>query len=316
MLERLRELFLLQGPSARVRRRSPSQDQAIRQYAQQARQIVAAARSHDLESALILYRDAVVFLMAAALVEQDSDAPVRTLTRAQIWERWRALPTDSCHEADLLLKHKELLTTDHPLSFLPPETPAAQSQLAGEMDCAAAWLLRSLETRSIKYLKASRAFRIGVPIALCVVLLVKLVGLIAAPRNIAKHRPVLMSSVHPASISAAGDLTNGRLESTYGAHTNGESSPWVMVDLGSSQPIARVAIYNRGDGWFDESLPLVLELADQEHGPFTEIETRRTHFSQSEPWVVAGIHQSARFVRVRKTSNGNVVLSEIEVYQR
>jgi hypothetical protein len=87
-----------------------------------------------------------------------------------------------------------------------------------------------------------------------------------------------------------------------------------MVDLQASRGIKDIVIYNRGDGWFDEGLPFVLELSENGKD-FTEVARRSETFSQDHPWTYTaptGLH--ARYVRVRAPHVGYVALSEIEVH--
>jgi hypothetical protein len=86
----------------------------------------------------------------------------------------------------------------------------------------------------------------------------------------------------------------------------------VLVDLKESHPIDHVVVYNRGDGWFDECLPLRVELSDDgEH--FDVVGTQTTHFVS---FTVAVNGRAARFVRVSKPDRGYIALNEIEVYGR
>jgi len=61
-------------------------------------------------------------------------------------------------------------------------------------------------------------------------------------------------------------------------HTANEAKSWVMVDLGTMQKLGKVKIYNRGDGWFDEVLPLTLELSS-DGASFTEVERLTTPYA-------------------------------------
>jgi hypothetical protein len=87
----------------------------------------------------------------------------------------------------------------------------------------------------------------------------------------------------------------------------------VRVDLGDVYQLKKIKIYNRGDGWFDDHLPLTVELS--ENGvDFTPIDRRTTSFSQWSPWVVAPGGQRARYIQVHGAKGKFVALSELEAY--
>ena len=87
--------------------------------------------------------------------------------------------------------------------------------------------------------------------------------------------------------------------SPYGVHTNIDDMPWVTVDLQSVRKLKTVKIYNRGDGWLDEVLPLALELS-LDNMTFTEVSRRTTPFRQTDPWVASLDHEKGRYIRVNR----------------
>ena len=111
-----------------------------------------------------------------------------------------------------------------------------------------------------------------------------------------------------------GGVVNGEIEATYGVHT-ALGSGWVMVDLGEPHKLGQVKIYNRADAFFDDGLPLSLELSD-DGLKFVLAERRTTGFTCITPWIfdVPRSTAPARFVRVR--SDNFVALTEIEIYER
>ena len=134
------------------------------------------------------------------------------------------------------------------------------------------------------------------------------------PQNLALHKTVEMSSKHPASPDE-GALVDGIIDEPFGVHTMAGSPSWVVVDLGRPQWVGRVKVYNRSDGWFDEGLPFTLEFSD-DGVTFTEVDTRSTSFSQTEPWVYLGRPRQTRYLRVKGKMGGYVVLSELEAYAK
>jgi hypothetical protein len=146
-----------------------------------------------------------------------------------------------------------------------------------------------------------------------VALLVWFVMRVFTPTNIALHKRVLVSSTHSNSTAPEGGLTDGDTGGAYGVHTALEENPWVRVDLGDVYQLRKVKVYNRGDGWFDDSLPLTLELS--ENGvDFAVVDKRTTSFSQWSPWVVAPDGKRARYIQVHGARGKFVVLSELEAY--
>jgi hypothetical protein len=133
------------------------------------------------------------------------------------------------------------------------------------------------------------------------------------PKNVALHKPVSTSSVHPRSISPSSGLTDGVKTGAYGAHTDREEASWVQVDLTDVYRIDSVKIYNRGDGWFDDCLPLTL-LFSENGTDFVEAETRTASFSQVLPWTFEPKRTRARYVRVGAARGGFVALAEVEVF--
>jgi hypothetical protein len=138
---------------------------------------------------------------------------------------------------------------------------------------------------------------------------------LVSPTNIALRKPVTVSSVHPAATSPPAGLTDGVTSGSYGVHTNREDAPWVQVDLGEVYRINKVKIYNRGDGWFDDGLPMTLQFS--ENGTdFAEVDKRTTNFGQLIPWTFDAQKKTARFLRVTGAKGTYVSLSELEVFGR
>jgi hypothetical protein len=132
--------------------------------------------------------------------------------------------------------------------------------------------------------------------------------------NVALHKPVTTSGVHPNATSPPSGLTDGvTTGAPYGVHTTTGDNPWVQVDLLGVHKIRKVKIYNRGVGWFDDGLPMTLQVS--ENGVvFTDVETRRTSFSQKSPWIAKVGGKRARYIRVRGTPGKYVTLSELEAF--
>jgi F5/8 type C domain len=155
------------------------------------------------------------------------------------------------------------------------------------------------------------------PLALSAHVLVGAAGFVWArrypPPNLALSAVVSASSVgfRTSAQGAADGYRYGQL----GFHSREQASPWLAFDLGSDHVITRVDIYGRGDCCFDMSIPLGLE-ASEDGVSYRLIATRKTPFSQVEPWVVRPKGLTARYLRLRGLREGRslLVLSEVEVY--
>jgi hypothetical protein len=174
--------------------------------------------------------------------------------------------------------------------------------------------LRNLnEPRSLARIRALRVGRLALLAALVVGIVAWSAGAAFKPTNIALHKPVTVSSVHPFATGAQTMLTDGVTTGAYGAHTNKEEAPWVQVDLTAVYRLDRVKIYNRGDGWFDDALPLTLALS--ENGTdFVVVDTRSKSFGQWSPWIFEAKKMRARYVRVKGAPGSYVALRQIEVF--
>ena len=235
------------------------------------------------------------------------DEPLRP---EQVFDRFRELENNDLPGSERELD--ELLLANDPLVLdrLPREE--AMRRLGSVRDVVDA--LRDLnEPRSLGRIRAVRIVRVALLGILVVGLFAWLVVAILRPTNIALHKPVMVSSVHPLATGTPTGLTDGVTAGTYGAHTNKEEAPWVQVDLTSVYRIDRVKIYNRGDGWFDEGLPMTL--AFSENGKdFVVVDTRTQTFGQWLPWTFDAKKMPARYIRVNGASGSFVALNEIEVF--
>ena len=72
-------------------------------------------------------------------------------------------------------------------------------------------------------------------------------------------------------------------------------------------------VQGRGDGWYDQSIPLLLEVSDDDKA-YREVARRTIPFSEDAPWNVALDGVKARFVRLRADHDGYLVLGEVSVY--
>jgi hypothetical protein len=317
----LREFFLLESVEKAISARTPEQIAAIRRYQTAAmnRMLVADDLSDPTQVpiAMTLYRDAAIGFFTAMLIgagKEDSPDPLDLSTavlqlRALAKEgRIAALPESFEPACEILSKSGWLV-----FDAVPADTLRQQRR---HVESALGWARAQVDSRRLSRIRVAKTVRLSAAVLITVGLLYWVGSQFREISNVALHKPVTASSRHPGSLAPADNsaVVNGKVESTYGVHTNIQANPWVTVDLQGEYAIASVKIYNRGDGWFDEILPAVLELSTNGRD-FVEVDRRTVPFSQTVPWVYTGNGRRARYVRVRGTKpSGYVALSEIEVY--
>jgi hypothetical protein len=268
----------------------------------------------DPVASLPLFREAGLLYMAA-LVAVTPDAslnePLRPAEVVEQFEKLDKARPCPCPKRDLD-SFSQLVTGADPMAIdrLPPNEAVERAK---SIHAVVGWLRELTEWRTVGQIKVQRYLRVA--LLVCVVVGTPAWGLNAAltPKNIALHKPTSQSSSFPGASCPPGGLTDGVTSGAYGVHTNKEENPWVQVDLGDLYRIDTVKVYNRGDGWFDEGLPMTLELS--ENGTdFVEAETRSKSFGDWVPWTAHVGKKKARFVRVRGKKGAYVTLGEIEVF--
>jgi hypothetical protein len=303
----LREAFLLED-AERTAAGYPAAERArMRALARAAAErALVAERALDRHpaTALALYREAALLSMAARVSVEDGPALAEPLVAAEVVARFRALPAR------------------RPAPFAPDALEdltrfvAEPDQRASPDDARALvrWLGTLVERRGVDELRFLRRFRAGAAGAAALALAVVVASSLFGRPNLALHKPVTASGVHPASTAVPGGLTDGVISGApYGIHTNEGEAPWAQVDLLGEYALDEVRIYNRGDGYLEDGMPLTLQIS-RDGLRFADVETRAKTFTRSSPWV-AKLHGSpARFVRVRGARGKYVCLSELEAY--
>jgi hypothetical protein len=170
-----------------------------------------------------------------------------------------------------------------------------------------------VDRRTVNQLRLERGIRAAGLAVVVVTLLAFGVSALLRGENVALRKSVTVSSVHPASTSLPSGLTDGVTTGAYGVHTNLGENPWVQVDLAGVYAIDRVKVYNRGDGYFDDALPMILQFS-LDGTSFQDVETRAASFSQLQPWTAKTHGRRARFVRIKGPKGKYVSLAELEVF--
>ena len=118
-------------------------------------------------------------------------------------------------------------------------------------------------------------------------------------------------------------MVDGVKNGKYAFHTGGEPSPWWQVDLGQSEPLGRVVVYNRLDyaPGLHNADNLRILTSDDGTGWILRHDNRRRHFGgvgSTPPLEVtfAPGELTARFVRLQVLSQEPVFfhLDEVEIY--
>jgi hypothetical protein len=307
--------FLLRAAEDAVGGRSAPQREYIARYCRVARQLSQTAdrldEPDDSLAALVLYRQCAV-LMAAALAKSTDSRTTPDLGPDGAWLELRStLSRESIVVPDHLAVFEKLLVGGDPkaLDALDPEELLV---LRDDARAAVAWLTAFVDPRSLQQVRTARYVRVAIASMAVGLGLFLSARWVAAPRDLALHKPAIASSQWPGSPPAAG-VDNGQIEASFGVHTKVEEWPWVMIDLGNLRSIREVRVYNRGDAYFDEGLPLVLEFSS-DGKTWIEVARRTTPYSQSNPWVATTHGSPGRYVRVQVPRHGYIALSEIEVF--
>jgi hypothetical protein len=265
-------------------------------------------------ASLTLYLEAALYYMAALLSVRTDARLADPLRGDDLLALFRELDKGApppCTD-DELAEFFRLLTKPDPL-WLDRQPRRSVARKLRSIRSIVFWLRGLNEPRSRFHILALRAARVGALVLLAVSTVTWGAAAALRRKNIALYKPVMTSSVHPWALSQPSGLTDGVIAGAYGAHTNYEAAPWVEVDLSDVYRIDEIDIYNRGDGWFDEGLPMMLLLSEN-GDDFVLVETRTQTFGQSSPWTYLGHGHRARYIRVKGAPGKFVALSELEAF--
>jgi hypothetical protein len=307
------EFFTLARAERTSRACSPQQRVRIQTYCDAAERRWRSARClSEAAPAAMLLRDAVACYLAAAVSAgnseplghepSNSELAASMVALAPEPDRAGAVPSDDS-------RVRAAIEASDPLYFdrLSAEE-LARTRWALERAVA---MLRGIEKRDTATIRMTRWGRRGAVVVCSCYAIFASIHAATAPRNVALGKPVTPSSVwYPAP--AGETIVDDDLGTSFGVHTKIEESANVVIDLLDTYPIEEVRVHNRMDGWFDEGLPLVVELST-DRAKFVEIDRRDTHFDGHPPWIASANGALARYVRVRCAGKAYVALSEVEV---
>jgi hypothetical protein len=317
LFDPVREFFTLRRAERTVRAQHPAQQLRVQEYYVAAEtRLVAARRTLPAVPAAALLRDALGFFVRAAEASRAADpdeGPFDELRLRAVLPEVPADPlSDEARSVDEARVRAALLTND-PL-FIDRLSPEEIERTRSALDRACGVLRRRIEVRTATHLTGLRWGRAAAILALATWATVAWVRAKYGPHDIALGRPVHASSRKPGTPDGH-ELVDGETGTSYGIGTNTEDNPFAVIDLEAPYSIDRVSVHNRVDGWFDDCLPLVVEVSlDNVH--YDEIGRREQHFDANPPWVIDGHGRPGRYVRVRVARHSYLALSEVEVFGR
>jgi hypothetical protein len=312
----LAEFFTLRRAAESVRRYPPLQHGRLRSYVAGAdARIVAGRRASTALTAAVLLREGLVLLLRSAEVARGRD-DAGPLSAERLSELLGTVPADPASartaSADDARVREALLAVD-PLYLdrLDPDDIEA-TRWALDRACVAA--RKKVEPRSLVHLRGLRWGRMAGVLLIAGYAAFAWLRPRLGPVDVALGKPVHASSRHAGGPDGR-DLVDGDVGTSYAVLTNTEDDPNVVIDLQGLFTLDRVVVYNRVDGWFDDSLPLVVECST-DGTRYDEVARREQHFDADPPWVVPARGRIARYVRLRVARRSYLALSEVEVFGR
>jgi hypothetical protein len=325
----IREFFTLRRAEETIRGYAPAQHERVRSHFQAGERRLFAARRLALNPAygvatVTLLREALVHYLLA--LHAADTAGYETETHVGASDLAAAMPEIPPNPADIgrILtgptddtRARDAVRSTDPLYFdslAPEDLDCARWAL----DRAASTLRHRIEPRTLGRVRGVRWVRIAAAAIVTALALAAGIRKAVAPVDIALGKPV-----HPSSLRVnppdGHELVDGDLGTTYGVHTNIEENANVVVDLVDTYRVTTVKVYNRMDGWFDDILPVVLEVS-LDGTAYKEIARRDQHFGSDPPWIVDARSPAepkgvpARYLRLRVPRRGYISLSELEAF--
>lgn len=308
-LDPLIEFFTLRRAERAVRAYAPAQSARVRTHVGAAeRRLRAGRRVADATIAAVLLREAVVQYLRALEAARDPQAPEGAAAPFPELStdpaRPRAEPSDDARVRAALASQDAL--------YFDGLSPEDVGRARWALDRGASMLRRRVESRSLVAVRGTRWGR------LAAIAILALWGAVAysraklLPKDIAYGKPV-----HPSSLAESPptgrELVDGETGASFGVKTREEENANVVIDLEGLYWIDTIKVHNRVDGWFDDCLPLIVEIS-RDGTKWEEVARRDRHFDANPPWVVPVGGRGARFVRLRVARHSYLALSEVEVY--
>ncbi|HEO69862.1 MAG TPA: hypothetical protein ENN80_01265 [Candidatus Hydrogenedentes bacterium] len=125
-----------------------------------------------------------------------------------------------------------------------------------------------------------------------------------------------MPKGEPTTQTDAAGACDGVINGEWGFHTASEKAPWWQVDLGETQRIARVVLWNRCDGCSGRNSRIQILLSDDGaawRSVYEHDGSMFLGFTDKKPLDVA-LDESARFVRLQLPGIDFLHLDEVQVF--
>ncbi len=195
-----------------------------------------------------------------------------------------------------------------PHALLPSRDPVTESQL----EVLAERLLESADSdaRAVRRIWFQRLLRVGVPLAILVVL--SLGAKVASDRaRLAEETmiPWRASSTHPEP--GCQSPRQGCEQDHFFFHTRGDREPWIEFDLSERPSVSKVTVVNRTDchGCSARAVPLVLEVSDDREN-WQVLAQRDTDFVT---WTATFPRTNARWLRLRVARPSYLHLRQVRI---
>jgi len=268
---------------------------------------LASSRS-GRDTALLLYRAAIRLLACATVLRRGESAD--PLPWSEVWSSASSLPGWPTSELPMWLSQGVI--HDEGERYLAALPAAEREPTLESMRALTEQLATPLQTDATLVSRAlwTRRLRLGGVALVAVLALCIGVSRLIVSKNLALHRPVVVSDRDPTYGVDPSQVVDGD-ETNLGFHTSSRAHTTVTVDLGAVKPLTRVEIFNRPDCCQERAAPLSLELSSDGTNFKTVARKPRT-FQQWTATLPPGT--SARYVRIEHERTDFFHLSEIEVF--
>ncbi|WP_319956155.1 alpha-L-fucosidase [Micromonospora yasonensis] len=145
--------------------------------------------------------------------------------------------------------------------------------------------------------------------------------------NLALNKPAVQSSTYPSLGGVSFSASNAVDGDTDGlhlnlSHTNNDQSAWWQVDLGSSQPVGQVAVWNRADCCTDRLANYHLVVSDSPlpNRPLTAADLTAPGVWSTMQAAPAGrpttvpVNATGRYVRIQLAGTNYLTINEVQVF--
>jgi hypothetical protein len=135
------------------------------------------------------------------------------------------------------------------------------------------------------------------------------------PTNIALYKRITANGVASFGTTTPYGIVDGRTHGALGYHSDEGPDRSVTIDLGRVHWISGGEVWGRHDCCFDQSIPLLLEVSDDDR-TYRTVLTRSEPFKAHFPWEFRLKAVEARFVRLRVPKHGVLALNEVRLFGR